>query len=136
MARSSTDTSVPTPTDASDNTDPDHLDLAVLVGVLSRDPAVTELPSGSTLHRYEVTIRDRTPADSVPVSWFDPTRPPAVRAGDAVVVVGRVRRRFYRAGGATRSATEVEAVRVARGGTTTGALKALEAARVVLGAPG
>ncbi len=109
-----------------------HLDLAVVLGVLSRDPTVTELPSGSVLHRYEVTVRDRTPADSIPVSWFDPSRPPTLAAGDEVVVVGRVRRRFYRAGGATRSATEVEASRVARAGTTARAIAALDAARAVL----
>ena len=35
-------------------------------------------------------------------------------AGDEVVVVGRVRRRFFRAGGATASRVEVEAEVVAR----------------------
>lgn len=110
----------------------DHLDLAVIAGVLSRDPVVTELPSGTRLHRYEVTVRDRSPADSVPVAWFDPQRPPALAAGDAVVVVGRVRRRFYRSGGATRSATEIEAERVARRSTVARALARLDAARAVL----
>lgn len=118
-----------------DKTDPTHLDLAVVIGVLSSDPTVTDLPSGSTLHRYEVTVRDRSPADSVPVSWFDATRPPALRAGDSVVVVGRVRRRFFRAGGVTRSATEIEAERVARAGASVRAVAALDAARSVLAAP-
>lgn len=110
-------------------TDPTHIDLALVVGVLSSDPTITDLPSGSTLHRYEVTVRDRSPADSVPVSWFDATRPPALSAGDEVVVVGRVRRRFFRAGGATRSATEIEAERVARAGASVRAVAALDAAR-------
>ena len=111
------------------------LDLAVVVGTLSRDPGVQDLPSGSRLVRYEVTVRDRTPADSVPVSWFDPSRPPKLAAGDRVVVVGRVRRRFFRAGGATRSATEVVASAVSRSRSTAGARAALVAAAAVLGEP-
>ena len=113
------------------------LDLAVLVGTLSSEPVEQTLPSGSVLLRYEVTVRDRTPADTVPVSWLDPRRPPALAAGDRVVVVGRVRRRFFRAGGATRSATEVLATSVSRPRSTGAALAALAgAAELVTGAPG
>jgi single-strand DNA-binding protein len=47
------------------------------------------------------------------VAWFDPPASAATfAAGDDVVVVGRVRRRFFRAGGATASRTEVVADRV------------------------
>lgn len=110
------------------------LDLAVIVGTLSSDPVEQSLPSGSRLLRYEVTVRDRVPADTVPVSWVDPRRPPALAAGDRVVVVGRVRRRFFRAGGVTRSATEVLATSVSRPRSTASALAALaDAADVVAG---
>ena len=113
------------------------LDLAVIVGTLSSEPVEQTLPSGSVLLRYEVTVRDRTPADTVPVCWMDPRRPPAFAVGDRVVVVGRVRRRFFRAGGATRSATEVVAASVSRPRKTAGALAALsEAAEVVAGRAG
>lgn len=113
------------------------LDLAVLVGTLSSEPVEQTLPSGSVLLRYEVTIRDRTPADTVPVSWLDPRRPPSLAAGDRVVVVGRVRRRFFRAGGATRSATEVLAASVSRPRSTGAALAALAgASEVVARGPG
>lgn len=108
------------------------LDLAVLVGTLSSDPVERTLPSGSVLLRYEVTVRDRSPADTVPVSWLEPRRPPAFAAGDRVVVVGRVRRRFFRAGGATRSATEVLAMSVSRPGSRAIALAALTAAADVV----
>jgi single-strand DNA-binding protein len=108
------------------------LDLAVLVGTLSSDPVVQDLPSGSRLVRYEVTIRDRSPADSVPVSLLDPGRPSKLAQGDRVVVVGRVRRRFFRAGGATRSATEVVAASVRRTRSTSAAANALLAALEVL----
>ncbi len=104
------------------------IDLAVVTGTLSSDPTVLELASGSLLHRYEVTSRHVHGTDTVPVVWFDPGRVPALAAGDRVVVVGRVRRRFYRAGGATRSATEVVATSVARARATSRARRALAAA--------
>ena len=90
------------------------MNVVMLQGTLSSEPRETVLASGSTLMQWEVT----TPGAerlSVPVAWFDP--PASVRglaAGDVVVVSGVVRRRFYRAGGSTRSSTEVIATRGAR----------------------
>ncbi len=104
------------------------IDVAVIVGQLSSDPVSTVLPSGSVLHRYEVTARHAGGTDTVPVAWFDPSRPPRLVAGDRVVVAGRVRRRFFRAGGATRSSTEVVAESVCRARSNQRAVAALEAA--------
>ncbi|MGH9115019.1 MAG: hypothetical protein ACRDWW_04235 [Acidimicrobiales bacterium] len=51
----------------------------------------------------------------MPVAWFDaPAWATALDAATPVVVVGRVRRRFFRAGGVTQSRTEVVASRVVR----------------------
>jgi single-strand DNA-binding protein len=91
------------------------MNIAVVRGALSSEPRVRELPSGTTLATLELTVRaEGQPAESVPVSWFDPT--PALLGrcdpGTELVVVGRVRRRFYRAGGGTSSATEVVAEHV------------------------
>lgn len=90
------------------------LNLTVVRGVLSREPDLRVLPSGSTVVSYEVTVpRPDGPADGVPVVWPDPPdRRATLHAGDAVVVVGRVRRRFFRAAGSTQSRTEVVAERV------------------------
>lgn len=123
-------------TDAGRDTTSPDLDVAVLIGRLSCDPVVTELPSGSVLHRYEVTARHDAGTDSVPVAWFDPKRPPRLVAGDRVTVVGRVRRRFFRAGGATRSATEVLATSVTRTGRNLRAVAALEEALAAAGGGG
>ena len=125
----------PADTPVPDDPAPD-LDLAVIVGRLSSPPVVTELPSGSTLHRYEVTARHPGGTDTVPVAWFDARRPPKVAAGDRVTVVGRVHRRFYRAGGATRSATEVLATSVTRTGRNLRAAAALEDALAAVTADG
>ena len=85
--------------------------VVALVGRLARPPETRELPSGDRLVAYEVTVaRDGERAEGVPVVWFG--APPSAVDHDvdeAVVVVGRVRRRFYRAGGVTQSRTEVVA---------------------------
>ncbi len=89
--------------------DTSALDLVVVCGHLSSAPTMRELPSGDQMHTYEVTVRepDRT-ASSVPVVMFA-GRAPSVVEGDQVAVIGRVRRRFFRAGGTTASRTEVVA---------------------------
>jgi single-strand DNA-binding protein len=90
------------------------MNVVVVSGALSRAPKRQVLPSGDGLVGYEVTTRPAEgPAESVNVVWFDPPdAADAHDAGDEVVVVGRVRRRFFRAGGATVSRTEVVAHRV------------------------
>lgn len=108
------------------------LDLALIIGRLSSDPACTTLASGSELRRYEVTVRHAEGTDTVPVVTIDASRPPNVVAGDRVAVVGRVRRRFFRAGGATRSATEVLASSVTRGGNDRRLRRALEDASAAM----
>lgn len=88
--------------------------LAIVVGTLSRPIELRTLASGTRLGSLDVTVRigDRA-ADSVPVSWFDPPAWAAeLDVDEQVVVVGRVRRRFFRAGGVTASRTDVVAERV------------------------
>lgn len=92
------------------------INLVVLQGVLARPAQDLELPSGDRLVSLEVTIRrPEGPAEPVPVQWADPPAWASVLdAGTEVAVLGRVRRRFFRAGGVTQSRTEVVASRVVR----------------------
>jgi single-strand DNA-binding protein len=87
------------------------MNVVVLQGRLSRPAEERVLGSGSRLVALEVTVpRPGERADTVPVSWVDP--PPAIAllgAGEEVVVVGRVRRRFFRTAAGTASRTEVAA---------------------------
>jgi single-strand DNA-binding protein len=59
----------------------------------------------------EVSIpRLEHPTESVPVSWPNaPQNVVILEPGTEVLVLGRVRRRFFRAGGFTQSRTEVVA---------------------------
>jgi single-strand DNA-binding protein len=87
--------------------------LALLRGAIVGELISRDLPSGSTVVQFDVstaiTNGDKTAKVSVPVSWVDPpSRALApIEQGLDVVVVGTVRRRFFRSGGSTQSRTEV-----------------------------
>lgn len=87
------------------------VNLAVLRGSLSKAAEARLLADGSTVWELDVTIRQEgLAASGVPVSWpAGPggTDPASWSKGDELLVVGLVRRRFYRAGGATVSRTDV-----------------------------
>lgn len=93
------------------------MNVVVLRGRVSRPPEARELPSGDVLVAYEVSVgagsggADRT--ETVPVVWpAPPAGATGIGAGEEVVVAGRVRRRFFRAGGVIQSRTEVVADQV------------------------
>ena len=90
------------------------MNIAVVRGVLSRAPVQRILPSGDRLVAYDITVPTAAgPAETVPAVWFEaPASAVDLEDGDEVVAVGRVRRRFFQAGGATRSRTELVAEKV------------------------
>jgi single-strand DNA-binding protein len=90
------------------------MNIVAVCGTLSSIPTSRELPSGDRLVSYEVTVREPDqPTDSVPVTWLDPpARALDLAAGTEVLVVGRVRRRFFRTSAGTGSRTEVVATAV------------------------
>ena len=114
---------------------PAGINLTVLVGHLSRAPELRLLPSGDSVLTLELTVRaEGTPTESVPIAWFEP--PPHAAAwevGEELLVTGRTRRRFFRAGGVTQSRTEVVAVTATPTRWTATARKALRAALDPLG---
>ncbi len=85
--------------------------VVVLIGRLARPAQFRQLPSGDVLVEYQLTVpRPGQKAESVPVVWEKP--PPSASDHDTdaeLLVVGRVRRRFFRAGASTQSRTEVVA---------------------------
>jgi single-strand DNA-binding protein len=86
------------------------MNVVALRGRLARPAEERALPSGDRLVSFEVTVDGPGKRETVPVVWFEAPADASTYDVDApVVVVGRVRRRFFRAAGATASRTEVVA---------------------------
>ncbi len=87
------------------------LNLAVIKGECAAPPEVRVLESGTRLGTFSLRVRrDGQRAMSLPVAvWDPPAWLPGLDAGDDVLVVGEVHRRFFRAGGPT-PAVRVEVV--------------------------
>ncbi len=85
--------------------------VVVLIGRLARPAESRELPSGDRLVAYELTVdRPGERAETVPVVWVGaPASAGDHDVDERMLVIGRVRRRFFRAGGSTQSRTEVVA---------------------------
>jgi single-strand DNA-binding protein len=81
--------------------------VVLLRGTVNNEPVVRTMASGNTITQVEVSTAVDGRSVTVPVSVAD--RVVTVAPGDTVVVAGYVRRRFFRAGGATQSRTEVVA---------------------------
>ncbi len=92
------------------------LNEAVVAGRLSRPAGQRVLPSGTTVVGLEVTVAvEGGRGETVPVTWPDaPAWAATLDVGQEVLVTGRVRRRFFQAGGTTQSRTELVARRVVR----------------------
>lgn len=114
------------------------MNIVVLQGRLSRPSDEKVLGSGSRLVAYDVTVEgpDGGRAETVPVVWLDPPATAVLERDTEVVVVGRVRRRFFRAGGATATRTEVVADTVVPARHARRAAAALDRARHKLDRPG
>lgn len=89
--------------------------VAVIRGAVHGEPHVRDLPGGGLVAQFDMTTRircdGRDSSISVPIAWNDPTAAQlgVLVPGAEMVVIGTVRRRFFRVGGATQSRTEVVA---------------------------
>jgi len=90
------------------------MNLVVLRGAVRSEPVERTLPSGSLVVQFDISAPLDGSAASAPVSITEPARAvlDCLEAGANVVVLGGVRRRFFRSGGTTQSRTEVIATRV------------------------
>ena len=111
------------------------MNIVVLLARLSRPAEERQLPSEDHLVQLEVTVaREGAKSESVPVVWFGaPAWAKTLDVNDEILVIGRVRRRFFRAGGATQSRTEVVAEQVVAARQARKAAAALGRARAILG---
>lgn len=90
------------------------MNITILRGVVATDASHTDRADGRGVHNFEF----RTAESVVPAAWYDARRPPRLAAGDEMVVVGQVRRRWFRAGGGSQSRTEVVAGMLAKAGSS------------------
>ena len=102
-----------------DTTADRQVNLGVLCGPCSTVPEVRVLESGTRLATLAIRCPAGSPADeratSVPVTvWNPPAWIDTLEAGEAVVVVGRLRRRFYQRPGGVGSRVDVEAAYIGR----------------------
>lgn len=101
-----------------------HRNHIVLVGRVTAEPALRELPSGDHVATWRVTVtrppqeqRSSAKVDAVNCFSFDPRLHAATRdwqIGDVVEVSGALRRRFWRTAAGVSSVFEVEAQEAAR----------------------
>jgi len=100
----------------SDLDDLPAVNLSVVCGPCSAAPEIRVLESGTRLATLAIrcpTGDDR--ATSVPVTvWDPPAWVEALEPGDPVVVVGRLRRRFYQRPGGVGARVDVEADLIGR----------------------
>lgn len=93
----------------------ESVNLAIVRGTCGSPPEVRVLPSEQRLAQLQLTTRIDGRAMSVPISVLDPPKwVEALDCGDEIVVLGAIRRRFFRAAGTTASRVEVEAEVVCR----------------------
>lgn len=87
------------------------MNIAVVRGTVLREPQERTLATGQKVVSLDVNVSyDDRPNENLEVVWVDPPRNLVVpRQGNEVVAIGRVRRRFYKAGANVVSRTEVVA---------------------------
>ena len=89
--------------------------IAVIRGSIRAEPTIRELLGGGVVAQFDIVTTSesggRQLSVSVPIAWNDPTTTQfgVLAGGSEVLVVGTVRRRFFRVGGVTQSRTEVVA---------------------------
>ncbi len=100
------------------------MSLVVLRGVVRDVGTTVELADGRTLRTVDLATAD----GPINLVWDDDTPPDDVADGEDVVVVGSLRRRFFRSAGRTVGVTEVVVDRAVRARRRRVVARALEKA--------
>jgi len=104
--------------------------LVVLAGTVTAAPTRRSLPSGIDVVNFDVATHAESGTATVPIAWYDPSDAAlsSFDAGEEIIVIGSVRRRFFRVGGQTQSRTEVVVTTLVPARRTKTARSALAAA--------
>lgn len=103
------------------------MNVAVVSGYVPTKPVERRLESGEFATAFDLVAEGDGGRLNVPVNWVTNARV-HVSEGDEVLVVGRVRRRFFRSAGGVQSRTEVLADSVIALRRRVATRKALDAA--------
>ena len=103
------------------------MNVAVIAGQVLSKPNERRLDTGEFATAFDVVTEGEEGRLTVPVNWVTTVRA-LVAEGDEVVVVGKVRRRFFQSSGHVQSRTEVLAESVVASRRKVAVRKALEAA--------
>jgi hypothetical protein len=112
------------------------MNIAVVRGVVLRDPAERTLANGQKVVSLDVNVsyEDR-PNEKLEVVWVAPPRNLVVpRQGNEIFAMGRVRRRFFKSGAGVVSRTEVVADTVLTSKQKSRITRALQEAAAALAA--
>lgn len=107
------------------------MNVAVISGQVLAKPVERRLGTGEFATAFDVATESADGRLTVPVNWVT-TVAALVAEGDEVLVVGRVRRRFFQSGGSVQSRTEVLAESVIATRRKVAVRKALDTAIVSL----
>jgi single-strand DNA-binding protein len=90
------------------------LNMAVIIGSLAKPVDIRPLPSGTSVVSFDLQVlRTDLSPDTVPITLSEMEETSTDwPVGEQLIVIGRVRRRFFRVGGSTQSRTEVVAEKV------------------------
>lgn len=109
---------------AARNTSIAPINLAVLIGTLTRPPRFKNFEESPSITSLDIKVRrDEKTTDVVRVTWFDaPASALELDEGDSIAVCGRVRRYWF---GGNQSVTDVVAETVVIGATVAKTRRAL-----------
>ena len=103
------------------------MNVAVVAGQVLSKPSERRLESGEFATAFDVVTESDEGRLTVPVNWVTTVRS-LVAEGDQVVVVGKVRRRFFQSSGQVQSRTEILAESVVASRRKVAVRKVLEGA--------
>ena len=103
------------------------MNVAIIAGQVLSKPNERRLESGDYATAFDVVTEGEEGRLTVPVNWITTVRA-LVSEGDEILVVGKVRRRFFQAAGHVQSRTELLAETVVALRRRVAVRKAIEAA--------
>jgi single-strand DNA-binding protein len=88
------------------------INFVLLIGTIDNTPTTREMPGGAPWVNFDLGCHTEHGTETIPIVTELHVAPDLL--GETVEIHGRVRRRYFRAGGVTQSRTEIVAHRIIR----------------------